>query len=80
MESLLIELATKYQWFMVICIVIGVFRMVFKPIMSIIDAVIAYTPTTTDDVAWAGIKENRIYKGFIWAVDYLLSIKLPGQK
>lgn len=80
MESTLIELATKYQWFLTLCIVIGVARMIFKPIMALIDAVVAYTPSTKDDEFMAGLKENRIYKGIIWVVDYLLSIKLPGQK
>lgn len=80
MEQFLIELATKYQWFMIVCLVIGIFRMVFKPIMAIIESIVIYTPSQKDDAALASFKDSNVYKAIIWVVDYLLSIKLPGQK
>lgn len=80
MEQFLIELATKYQWFMIVCLVIGIFRMVFKPIMAIIESIVIYTPNPKDDIALAGFKNSKVYKAIIWIVDYLLSVKLPGQK
>ena len=80
MEQFLIELATKYQVVMTICIVVGIFRLVFKPLMAIIKAVVVYTPTSSDDIVMAKIEEHKAYKAVLWVIDYLLSIKLPGQK
>lgn len=59
--------------------VIGVLRAIFKPIMSVIAAYIAATPSLADDKWFAGLQENSIYKGFAWFLDYAASIKLPGR-
>ncbi len=80
MEQFLVELATKYQVVMTICIIVGIFRLVFKPLVSIIKAVVAYTPTPKDDVVVAQVEQSKAYKAVLWVIDYLLSIKLPGQK
>lgn len=80
MEAFLIELATKYQVIMTICIVVGIFRLVFKPLVAIIKAVVVYTPSPKDDVIVAQVEASKVYKTVLWVIDYLLSIKLPGQK
>lgn len=80
MEAILISLAAKYTWIVTICLVLGIFRLVFKPLVSIIKAVVAATPSQTDDAVVAKVEASGIYKGVCWVVDYLLSIKLPGWK
>ncbi len=80
MEALLAGLVAKYTWMVVVVLIIGIFRMVFKPLMAVIKAVVAATPSTKDDEVVAKVESSSVYKGLCWVVDYLLSIKLPGWK
>ena len=80
MEQFIIDLVTKYPWFSMVCIFIGIFRLIFKPAMALVKSVIMITPSLADDAIWKRWEDSSIYKLIIWIVDYLLSIKLPGQK
>lgn len=80
MEQFLIDLVSKFPWVAVVLLVVGIFRLVFKPIMAIVESIVLYTPTPNDDVALAKFEASGFYKALLWVVNYLLSIKLPGQK
>ena len=57
--------------------VIGMFRVVFKPLMALIAAIVSVTPSKTDDKLLAKVEGNKWYKMFLWLIDYLTSVKLP---
>lgn len=80
MELLLLELAQKYPIVVGICAVIGVFRVVFKPAFAVVKAFVVATPGKGDDEAIEKFEASKIYKGIVFVVDYLTSIKLPGSK
>lgn len=77
MELLLLDLVSKYPVVAGVIAVVGILRLVVKPLMSIVEAVVLETASKKDDEAVAKVKDSGIYKGLIWVVDYLASVKLP---
>jgi hypothetical protein len=80
MEQILVELVAKYPVIASIIGVVGVFRLVFKPAVSFARTVVTATPTKKDDEVMDKVEASGVYKGIVWVVDYLTSIKLPGAK
>lgn len=58
-------------------VAMGLLRVIFKPAMSLLEAYVLESKSTTDDEWLAKIKANQIYKSVVWLVDYLMSVKLP---
>ena len=75
-----LDLITSNPNLSVVLTVIGFFRVIFKPLMTLIEKVVEATPTKSDDERLAKIKESKVYKGVAWVVDYLLPVKLPVKK
>lgn len=61
----------------VIVTIISVARMVFKPLMTLMQDVIAATPSKTDDEWLKKVMSSKGYHTVAWIFDYLLSLKLP---
>jgi hypothetical protein len=57
--------------------IIGSLRLIIKPIMGLIEAYVAITPSKTDDLLPAKIKENKAYKMLVYLLDWFASLKLP---
>lgn len=55
---------------------VGTFRLVFKPVMAGIEQAVKDTETQKDDEVLSKVQGNVIYKGAIFLVDLLASIKL----
>jgi len=73
----LVELYSGKLGFLVQVIsIVGSLRIAIKPIMELITAVVLITPSKSDDILPAKIKESKGYKTFVFLVDYLASIKL----
>ena len=77
--AFIIEIAGKYPVMASILFIIGLLRLVFKPLVSIAQAYVAYTPKLEDDAALNKFMEGRIYKAIVWFVDFFGSIKLPAK-
>lgn len=80
MEQLVAEMVMNYPNLMSVVVVLGVFRMVFKPIVTAVQAYVDATPSKIDDEKFEEIKKSSAYKSVSWLVDYLMSIKLPQAK
>lgn len=80
MEELLLELVMKHPALMTVVAVVGTFRLVFKPLVAGIKAVVAASPSKADDAVVEKVEASKAFKTMAWLADYLLSIKLPGQK
>lgn len=59
---------------------IGGFRVVFKPLMALLEAISIYTPTKKDDELYKSINEGNTYKTIRFLFDFIASIKLPEKK
>jgi len=75
-----LEQALKNPWIFTILAVVGVARMVLKPLMSFFHTYVKATKSLKDDKLYNKISNSKIYKGIIWVLDYLFSIKLIGNK
>ena len=75
--ELINQLMTQFPIVATILAVIGGLRVIFKPIMTAIEAIVAATPSDKDNLVVEGIKANVLYKGFVWILDFFASVKLP---
>lgn len=75
-----IELLKEYPWFANLVVIMGSLRVIFKPLFSLIDAVIAATPNQDDDKAWLAFKQSKAASLLIWLIDYIASVKIPKGK
>jgi len=84
MEQALVEilsyLANQFPIVMTILSVVGLLRFVFKPVMAIVENVVAETPSKKDDEALAKFKTSKVYSVLVWIVDLLSSVKLKLKK
>jgi hypothetical protein len=80
MEQLLLDLVMKFPVAASVVAGVGIARLIFKPLMVFLQAVVEATPSQSDNVLLQKVMESKIYKGWAFVLDYLASIKLPGQK
>lgn len=78
--SILMQFADKYPWLASVFFVIGGLRVVFKPLMALVEAYVAYTPSKDDDTTLAKVKASKAYTWLAFGLDYVASIKLPTNK
>lgn len=75
--ELLLPFMAKYPVVSSVLLVIGGLRVLLKPVMAVLEAYVGYTPDLKDDGMLASLKESSIYKGIVFFLDYVASIKLP---
>jgi len=80
LQPLLIQYAQQYPWLLTILLVMASLRVFFKPIMAIFKGVVDLTPSNKDNEFYNKMLENKIYKGFVFVVDWFASIKLPKKE
>lgn len=76
MEQIIIDLVTKYPKIVSILAAIGTLRLVFKPVMVALSQIVVSTETKKDDELLAKVEKSKIYKAFVFALDYIASIKI----
>ena len=75
MELLLLDLVSKYPVIASIIAVVGILRLVVKPLMSIARAVAANTVSPKDDAVLDKVEASGVWKGLLWVLDYIASVK-----
>lgn len=78
-EMLINFLANNPNMAIVLSIMV-VSRAVFKPTCSMIQAYVDATESKSDNEKWAAIQEKKWFKALAYAMDFLLSIKIPKRK
>jgi hypothetical protein len=61
---------------MTIISVVGVLRIIFKPIFTVMHAVADATPSQTDNQVVDSIENHKITKGLLFVLDWIASIKI----
>lgn len=74
--GLVASLMTKAPWFTTVLLVLGFFRLVFKPLFSFAKMITDATTTKTDDEIYNKVEKSKITKAVAWVLDYLFSLKL----
>lgn len=87
MEEILLQakpifefLHIPFDWVVNIILFMGTSRLFFKPAIKAIEQFVSETPTTVDDNIWAKVKENSIFKGLLFVLDWVASVKVPEKK
>lgn len=68
--------AGEYGWAVAAVAYVGSFRLFFKPIMAAVESAVKGSESKSDDEILNKVQGNIIYKGFIFLVDMLASIKI----
>ncbi|HND36777.1 MAG TPA: hypothetical protein PKZ49_09195 [Nitrosomonas sp.] len=77
--EMLTEFMGKYPAISSILMVIGILRMINKPLFAILKAVADATPSEADNKLLDAAEKSAVYKGFVFVVDWLASVKLIKQ-
>ena len=75
MQETVAQLMVQFPWIATIFMVIGVIRVVVKPLMELAKSVAASTPSAKDDAAVASLESNKIYKTVLFVIDWIFSLK-----
>jgi hypothetical protein len=55
--------------------ILGSLRFFIKPLMGLLEAYVAFTPSKADDLLPEQIKNNKVYKAIVYALDWFASLK-----
>jgi hypothetical protein len=78
-QPFIVSFAQSHPWLLSLLAVVATLRLVFKPIVSAVEAYVKSTPSTADDAVVANVEHSPIFKVFAWLLDYLGSIKVGPQ-
>lgn len=76
LTGVLLDLAFRHPWILTLLSVIGLLRLVCKPIMAWLHGHVARTESPADDALLARVEASPWFRILSWLVDYLGSIKL----
>jgi len=72
----LVDLAAKYPMLSTILMVIGLLRVVNKPLFSVLKTIVASTSTKKDDELLGKVEKSYLYNMISYILDWFGSIKL----
>lgn len=73
----IIQFASQYPFVATILMVVGVLRLINKPLFAFLNAVVMATPTPKDNEILKKIETSKAYQYVSFVLDYLGSVKLP---
>jgi hypothetical protein len=76
MEQFIAEMVAKYPTLAAIVVVVGIMRIIAKPLMTFLHSVVQATPSDWDDKLLAKVEASKWLKWLLWALDYAASIKV----
>jgi hypothetical protein len=79
LEHTIIQLAQTHPWILSLLALIGALRFVIKPLMTAARFFAAQTSTTKDEEFIDKVERSYLYTLFLFAVDWLTSIKVPAK-
>jgi hypothetical protein len=74
--KLVADLAGQHPWIASVLAVIGICRVLVKPLFTFLHAVVQVTPSTRDDELLAKAEASTWFRWLNWVLDYVFSIKL----
>jgi len=76
LQNLLVMAADQYPFMLSVFAFIGFLRAVNKPIFTLARAYVAWTKTSSDDLFLDKVEQSKAYRYFVFALDWLFSVKL----
>lgn len=78
-ESVIIQLAQNHPWVVGLIALIGALRLFIKPLMTGIRYYVHSTASDADDVFLDKVEHSFLFTAFLFALDWITSIKLPAK-
>lgn len=78
--ELIVGLMAANPTFATFITIVGILRVVNKPLFATIQALVEKTETDVDDKWWSDVKAHPAMKSFLWVLDWGASVKLPKGK
>ena len=69
-----------FGWAVQVVAIVGTFRLFFKPIFAGIEKAVKESPSLNDDEVLGKVTSHSIYKGFVFLLDLIGSIKVNPKK
>lgn len=76
MELVIAGLAAKYPILLTIAAIMGMARLILKPLMTFLHEMVVVTETKRDDEILAKVETSAVYKGLLFVLDWVFSLKL----
>ena len=76
-RPLVVQVVESHPWVATLLLLMGGLRLVCKPVMSLVRARVAATPSTDDDAQLQRVMSSWWYQSIAWSLDFLASIKIP---
>jgi hypothetical protein len=73
--TIIADLAVKYPLFSTVVFLVGILRLVVKPIMAAIQSHVAGTPDTADDERFARVQRSWWLRAILFILDWGASVK-----
>lgn len=70
------ELLEQMPWYGDLLVGMGFLRVIFKPIFTILNAIVEATPTDRDDQFMADFRQTNTFKMVVLGLDFFASIKI----
>ncbi len=80
LKPMLEAAAGKYGVIVQVVAVIGAMRVVFKPIMAVVQSIVSVTPSPKDDEFLGKLMNHWSYKLVSFLLDWTASVKLPQKQ
>jgi hypothetical protein len=74
--NFLTPLVVKFPWIASIVSVLGIARLILKPLFTFLHTVVQATPSLKDDELLLKTEESKAFKWVVFGLDYVFSIKL----
>jgi len=69
-----------FGWAVQVVSIVGTLRLFFKPIMAAVTSAVKESSSLKDDEILGKVTGNSIYKGFVFLIDLISSIKVNPKK
>lgn len=76
MELFIAGIAAKYPIVLTILSIMGMARLILKPLMTFLNEMVVVTETTKDNEILEKVEKSKAYKGVLFVLDYAFSLKI----
>jgi len=80
LADIIIQIATKYPWIIVVLSVMGATRIVFKGLFSMAQAYVDSTVDVADNEVLIKVEQSKWFKTVSYILDFAFSVKIPVKK
>lgn len=76
LQGLLASALANFPGIVEVLAIVGVLRVINKPLLALLHAYTGATSSTADDALLNNMEQSKIYTGFLFVLDWLGSIKV----